>query len=162
VRRIKLLRSGQGVFLILALLTREGCSASTSPNDVYAGVYDAVIWTRSVRGSEPYNNLGVEGASYTLSLQSDGRAQQHLYVPGGSDGGLYDQAFPGTWTARPPDSLIVALSIVTLEGDTVPAFILPFSVQGDTLRTTSEGTQDTHEVVVLVRRRVKSWPRSAA
>jgi len=65
VTRIKLLRSGQGVFLILARLTSEGCSASTSPNDVYAGVYDAVIWTRSVRGSEPYNNLGVEGASYT-------------------------------------------------------------------------------------------------
>jgi hypothetical protein len=144
--------SRQWAVLCLAVLAVGGCSGSTQPNDPYAGTYDAVVWTWSVRNSEPVSYLSVEGASYTLSLHSDGQALQHLIVPGGLDGGLYDRTLPGTWTPHAPDSLVVVLNIVTEVGDTVPAYTLPFSVRGDTIRTRSDETHDTHEEVVLVRR----------
>lgn len=139
-------------FVVVALLPFGGCSPSTQPRDPYAGTYDAILWTRSIHGFEPETLLNVEGSSYVLSLYDDGQATRRIIVPGGLNGGLYDVTLSGTWTRRPPDSLVVVLNTVTTDGDTVPVYTLPGSVQDDTLRTEWFGTNQYHEVAVLVER----------
>ena len=72
---------------VLATLAACGCSDGTHPRDPHAGTYGAVLWTQEIHGSAPYNQLGVDGASYTVRLESDGHASRRIIVPGGLDGG---------------------------------------------------------------------------
>jgi hypothetical protein len=140
--------------VLAALAAVCGCSDSTHPREPHAGTYGAVLWTREIHGSAPYNQLGVDGTSYTVWLESDGQASRRIVVPGGLDGGLYDQALSGTWSPAEPDSIVVVLSLPVMGGgDTVFSDLpLPFAVRADTLRSEWFGTNQGHELVILVRR----------
>jgi hypothetical protein len=141
---------------VLVTLATCGCSDAAHPRDPRAGTYGAVLWTQEIHGSAPYNQLGVDGASYTVRLESDGRASRRIVVPGGQDGGLYDQALSGTWSPEEPDSVVVVLRLPGFSGnsDTVWTDLpLPFAVRADTLHHEWFGTNQAHEVVILVRQR---------